>query len=221
VTYKVTFEFERWDPIVRTTPLGQAQTFVVPPVVVREDGTVAVKVMNGFVSERGFVVNPEALNFPKQGLSVSFSPGSYRINFARVMCVLWVKLAFLAMIGVFAGTFLSFSVASLVAFVLFWAAESAPLITRALEVFDEYDPRSTEQKLVLWRWAVVSISKLVTSIFKVYGDLQPTGKLIDGVLLSWGGVAVGAGVLGGFTVIFFFVASTIFKRRELAIYSGN
>lgn len=217
-TFKVTFGFENYGLKVVDTPLGQYQTFQLPPTVIRDDGTAALRVFNGSLFETRAYYNPEAISFPKEGLVLSYSVGSYRINFVRVMFALWVKLAFLAMAGVAAGTFLSFSVASLVSFGVFAMAESAALLTKALEVFDDMDAKG---KVVPWKWVVCRISEGTSKLFQPYGDLQPTKRLVDGMLLSWADVATGLSVLAILTLLLFVIATAIFRKRELAIYSGQ
>jgi ABC-type transport system involved in multi-copper enzyme maturation permease subunit len=216
--FKVTFGMENYGIIVKDAPLGQYQTMQLPPTVVRDDGTVELRVFNGALNEGGGRANPETIAFPKEGLVMSYSVGSYRINFIRVMFSLWVKLAFLAMAGVFAGTFLSFPVATLVSFGVFGMAESASMLQKALEVFDD---RDNANKVVAWKWVVVRISEATSGLFRAYGDLQPTKRLVDGMLLSWTDVATGMAFLAVLTVVLFAVATAIFRRRELAIYSGQ
>jgi hypothetical protein len=217
--YKVTFGVDNYGLFVKDTPLGQYQTHMLPPTVVRDDGSIVVNVFNGEITgpESGRA-NPDAITFPKDGLAVSYSVGSYRLNFLRVLFVLWVKLAFLAMAGIFAGTFLSFSVASLVSFGIFGMAESATSIAKALEVFDELD---NQNQIVIWKWIVVQIAKSTSTLFKPYGELQPTQRLVDGLLLTWPEVTSGVAVLAVLTLILFAAATAIFRQRELAIYSGQ
>ncbi|MEK6702346.1 MAG: hypothetical protein AABZ53_08790 [Planctomycetota bacterium] len=218
VTLKITFAFDRIGLITWDCPLGQYQTITLPPNVIREDGTLSVGVINGAFYGNNLRLNAEPFSFPKSALAVSYSAGSYRLNFARVVFILWVKLAFLAMIGVFAGTFLSFPVASLVAFTVFIAAESTNFIQKALVVFDDMDNKGN---VVMWKWVIVRIAESISGIFKLYGDLQPTARIVDGALLSWSQVAVGTTVLAGATGLIYILAVAIFRRRELAIYSGN
>jgi ABC-type transport system involved in multi-copper enzyme maturation permease subunit len=216
--FKITFGIDNYGLLVKDTPLGQYQTHILPPTVVRDDGSLVLRVFNGAMSRDGGVANPDPITFPKDGLAVSYSVGSYRINFLRVLFVLWVKLAFLAMAGIFAGTFLSFSVASLVSFGIFGMAESATAITKALEVFDE---RDNQNQIVIWKWIVVQIAKTTSSLFRPYGELEPTQRLVDGLLMTWPEVASGVSVLAVLTIILFAAAVAIFRSRELAIYSGQ
>lgn len=218
--FKVTFGIQNLGFFVKDAPLGQYQTHILPPTIIGDDGSLAISVFNGALYGDGSTgrANPDMITFPKQGLAVSYSVGSYRINFVRVMVALWVKLAFLAMAGIFAGTFLSFPVATLVSFGIFFMAESSDAITKALEVFDD---RDNKNNIVMWKWVVVRIAEGTSGLFKAYGDLQPTQRLVDGLLLSWGEVATGMTLLAVFTVVFFALATAIFRKRELAMYSGQ
>lgn len=222
--YRVTFVFEGLlAPVVREIALGQYVTHLLPPTAINPEGKVRVMVYNGSFTPTpdgaiAFHTNEEAISFPKTGLGVSFSVGSYRLNFARVVFVLWLKLAFLAIAGIFAGTFLSFPVATLTTFVIFFAAESAAAIPKALEVWDDMDQKGN---VVPWRWVVVRIAEGSSTIFKPYAELSPVQKLVDGLYLSIEEVAMGSVFLVIASALLFSFGSFIFQRRELAIYSGH
>lgn len=222
--YRVTFVFEGLvAPVIREVSLGQYVTHLLPPTVINSEGNVRVMVYNGAFAPTpdgaiAFRTNEEAISFPKTGLGMSFAVGSYRLNFARVVFVLWLKLVFLAIAGIFAGTFLSFPVATLTTFVIFFAAESAVSITKALEVWDEMDAKGN---VILWRLIIVRIAEGSSTIFKPYAELAPVQKLVDGLYLSAGEVAMGSVFLIVASALFFAFGSFIFQRRELAIYSGH
>ncbi len=57
--------------------------------------------------------------------------------------------------------------------------------------------------------------------FRWYGEMNPTESLIDGRMLSWGSLAQGSGLLVGVTAVILTVGAVIFRRRELATYSGK
>ncbi|QOJ00106.1 MAG: hypothetical protein HRU70_06235 [Phycisphaeraceae bacterium] len=219
LTYKLTFMFRGFPPISRDVVLGQFHVMDLPPTVIDAEGNLTVTVYNGgFVNETIPMANPSDVSFPKGGLEVSYSRGGYRMNFVRVMVVLWVKLVFLAIIGICAATFLSFSVASLVAFGVFLSAESSGYLAKSLETYDDMDHEGN----VVWaKWVAVRIAEGVTWLFQVYADLRPTQRLVDGILLSWGHVAFGLVVLAAASGVIYWIAGSIFKRRELAMYSGQ
>ncbi|MGP1271759.1 MAG: ABC transporter permease [Phycisphaerales bacterium] len=197
--------------------------------LVREDGSIAVDIYNG---EVGYAINratgqiasvqilpnPEPMRFPEQSLSISFPVGSYHINFAKAVFVLWLKLAFLAMLGITAATFLSFSVASLVAFGVFLIAESAPFIKDSLEVYATTDH---DNNISFFRVGISAIAHVVSWLFYTYGDLAPVEKIVSGSNVSIGALAKGLGLLASWTGALYLLAVVVFRRRELAIYSGH
>lgn len=217
VTYKVTFVFSDSDPIVKETTLSNVHQMQISPAVVKDNGTVEVELFNGDLNTGQ--VNERTIHMPpKDGLFMSYQAGSYRANFFRVMVVLWVKLAFLAMLGVAAATFLSFPVACLVSLATFLAAEGAGFLAEAV---DSYRVEDDKGNVILWKKIAEQVAKLVSQLFSVYADLHPTTKLVDGILLGWDGVMVGTAVIALATAVLFVAAVIVFKRRELATYSGH
>lgn len=214
----------------RSTGLGYSHTLSLPPSVIADNGVLEVVVDNGAVAvapngrraiqEGGYLVRPNdrTITFPASGLEISYVVGGYEMNFVRVVAVLWVKLAFLAAVGVWTGTFLSFPVASLLSMGTFIMAEGTSYVATSLETFGTKDHDGNTE---YWRVIAGSIARQVTNVFRVYSELKPTTRLADGLLLSWGDVAFGAVVLGGISLVLYVTGGLIFKRRELAVYSGH
>ncbi|MCC6661693.1 MAG: hypothetical protein IT437_12495 [Phycisphaerales bacterium] len=220
--YKLTFIFGNTAEAPQEVPLDQYTTLRLRPEVINEFGRVEMIVVNGaLLIADGQVVqaqpNEYSITFPPGGMELSYAVGGYRANFVRVALVLWVKLGFLAMLAVTAATFLSFPVAVFVSLCAFMGAESSGYLSHAMEYW------STEDKgHIQWFNLVIEIiAKTVIGMFKTYTDLRPTQKLVDGLLLSWGGVAWGMIVLGVFSSVLYGIAVLIFRRRELATYSGQ
>lgn len=184
--------------------------------LISPQGELMVDFANGDVTS-GYR-NPDPMVFPPEGVELSYPHGGYRGNFVRVVVVLWVKLAFLAMLAIAAGTFLSFPVACMVAMATFLAAESSGFLATALETFN-YHNRQNE--IVWFKYVIFTVASAVAGLFGVYHDLDPIGRIVEGRLLAWSSVAVGVGVLGTLTGILYVVAVLIFRRRELATYSGQ
>jgi ABC-type transport system involved in multi-copper enzyme maturation permease subunit len=204
--------------------LGVALTRELPATLVDETGRLELVIYNESVEQgpdgNAVVtrVNPEAISFAADGLEVFYSAGSYQANFARVALVLWVKLAFLAMLGITAATFLSFPVACLVAFSVFLIAESTGYLTLSLEYYDAADQLGNIQ---WWKIPVRAIGLAVTAMFKTYSDLRPTSRLVDGRLLDLSTVVWGMTVLAAWSLALYAVGVGVFRRRELATYSGH
>ncbi len=214
--YHLTLQFPNNLPFVQSVGLAQFHTLELLPTVVDENGVLEFRVQNADII-RGRM-NPETLTFSKDGLEVTYSVGGYRANYMRVMFVLWVKLAFLAMLAVCAATGLSFPVACMVAFTAFLAAEGSGFLTSALEVYRTEDDAG---KMMLIPTAIAKVAEAIATLFQVYGNLKPVPRLVGGLLLSWREAIQGVTVLALMTVILYVAAVIVFKRRELATYSGQ
>lgn len=216
-TVRLTFQAANQPPQIRESILGFPQTLTIGPWAIDDDGVLGIRIINGDI-ERG-VANDIPISFPeKDGLILDYAVGGFRMNFMKVAFVLWCKLAFLAMVGVFAGTFLSFPVASLITIFILIAAESAGYLISSLQ---GWGIRSREGELQLWRAAVSLIATQVGRAFQIYAELKPTTRLVEGVYLPWYSVAGGLAFIGGWITVLYFAAVYAFRRRELAIYSGN
>ncbi|MFI4896625.1 MAG: hypothetical protein ACIARR_02245, partial [Phycisphaerales bacterium JB059] len=226
--YEVSFVLPGNVIVTRTIGLGYTHTLEIAPEFIDPQGRLFVEVVNGklvpsggglaavFVDDEGLI--QQTMSFPPGGVQVSYNAGSYHMNFLRVIGVLWVKLAFLAMIAIFAATFMSFPVACLVAVGVFLMAEGAGFIASSIEV---YSVKGHDGDVNPIKVLVVAIAQGVSSLFSVYADLRPTGRLVDGRLLGWGDAAKGVSVLAIASAILYFAGVFIFRRRELAIYSGH
>lgn len=202
---------------IQEASLGHSHTLpTLLPSAIDADGVLAVEVVNGDIT-RG-TVNPATITFPPGGLEVSYSAGTYRGNFFRVALVLWIKLAFLAMIGVTAATFLSFPVACLVAFGVFFAAESAGFLSESLPYYATLDDDGNIQWVKV---VIAAVAHAVAWMFRTYADLRPTTSLVDGRLLAWSSVAKGTLILTVWSGMLYVLGVAVFRRRELATYSGQ
>lgn len=203
-------------PIVKEIPLGQMMQLTISPASIDEKGMLPILVLNGDFYD--YRPGGDTMSFPPDGLEVAFSVGTYQANFLRVVLVLWLKLALLAMVAILASTFLSFPVACLVAFGVFLMAESAGFLHESLEYY-----ASTGQKgEIIWhRVAIRAIAVPVSRVFHFYSTLKPSAALVDGRVVAWDRVLLALGVISAVCGILFVLAVSIFRRRELAMYSGH
>jgi len=220
--HRLTIVTPNAQPEVKEIPLGQTMQMTISPSAIDSKGILIVSIINGdfYRAQSG---DPEwagadTMTFPPDGLDIFYSVGSYHANFLRVMLVLWIKLAFLAMIAILAATFLSFAVASLVAFGTFMIAESAGFLYDAL---DYYASTGTQGEIILHRVLIRAIAVPISRMFSFYAQLKPTANLVDGLVVPWDKVLLTAGVLGTVTLVLYIAAVLIFRRRELATYSGR
>lgn len=191
--------------------LNQFQTLSAPSFFVPDSGILELSI----ISDRG---NPRVAVFQPGDIQILFPAGGYELNFIRVIAVLWIKLGFIAAVGVLTGSFLAFPVACLVTLAIMFMAESAGFLRESLEYYHVDDHQGNIKPFnVLGR----AISLPISWIFATYADLKPIERLVDGRLLSWRSVAWGMSVILAWTAAVLIVAWAIFRKRELAIYSGN
>lgn len=215
-TARITFVVNQTGQIVRESGLGTWHTVSLTSNAITPDGTLELIVLNAD-GETGYM-NPNTISFPRDGLEISYSVGSYRSNFVRVMLVLMVKIAFLSMLTICASTFVSFPVACIVAMGTFFMAEGAGYLKEALDSYGTTDVKGNTlylQTVATW------IATGVQRVFAIYADLKPTTRLVDGRLLSFTSMIGGVFVLGVWTLALYGISVLIFRRRELATYSGQ
>ncbi len=220
-TARVTFGMINTQPRVQEVPLGQMMSIPISPASI-QDGKLELVILNGDAYRRmegdpGWANNGSMAVAP-DGIQLSFPIGSYRANFIRVVVVLWLKLALLAMIAVVSATFLSFSVASMVAFGTFLVAESAGFLNTSLETFAAEDAQG---KIVLWKAAIRVVAVPIGKIFGGYADLKPTASLVDGQIVDWLSMSLAGTAILIICAALYAAGVFIFKNRELATYSGQ
>lgn len=208
----VVFDFGDY-AIQRMFVPAQAHVVTVPPEVIRDDGTVEVSIYNVFFQGDQSFAGPYDINFDAKDFELLFRVSDFEMNFLRAVLVLWLKLSFLAMLGVAAATFLSFAVACVLSFTIFLIASMAPFLAESLEYWSTSDPA---------RGAVWIIASGSEWLLRSFSTVRPTQLLVEGRLISWSAVVQTLGVIGiawtGLALVIGFLA---FRRRELAIYSGQ
>jgi hypothetical protein len=204
-----------------------SHAFPIGPNMIREDGSIKVRLVNLYEP------TPEdngagALNFEEKDFEILFKVSNFEGNFLRAVLVSWVKLAFLAAMGVCAATFLSFPVACLLSFTVFIAGVLGPFLAESLEWF--YPPENKDMDwsniaLVLYwalHWVIRIIALGVTWLLSPFGEYRPTADLVEGRLIPWTQVLWGLLRIGMvWTGIAMLVGWLVLRKRQLAVYSGQ
>jgi hypothetical protein len=202
--------------------------------MINEAGAIDLEVFNVRLPD---APQPPSLTFnTKDGLEVLYRVGSFEGNLLRSMTIVWLRLAFLAMLGLAAGTFLGFPVACLLAGLFYIAAAGHGYITESFSYYAAF-PRDT---LPLWdRIAGIPVTigdKLgegeVYDAFKVvvrmigsgfialvpsFAEHNPTPLLSDGRVVPWpmvGRSALWVGLV--WTGAVALIAWLLFRTREIA-----
>ena len=146
--------------------------FEVPGQVVARDGYLAV----GFFNDPA---NNTVVIFPiEDGFEVLYKAGGFEANFLRAVALIFVKLVFMAALGIFAGSFLSFPVAVLLCLVVFLTGTVSGFV---LESFGYLG----SQIGVVYEYSL----KLLVQVLPQFDQISPTGFLVAGRLIPWSMVA--------------------------------
>ena len=145
--------------------------------------------------------------FPlKDGLEVLYKAGSFTSNFVRCVLLILIKVTFLACLGFFASSFLSFPVAIMLCLVVFTAGTANSFI---VESFDSL--KGTMSNLYDYTF------RPIVFLLPQFDKFQPAAYLVASKLLSWSQVAAMAVIMLGVKAMLLLVmAIWIFAKREIA-----
>ncbi len=227
--FPVLFVFNEDPDTATTRQYTPTVTHVLPigPDLIRDDGTMAVTIFNLYEpapEDRG----RGELNFEEDDFELLHRVGGFEGNFLRAVVMTWAKLSFLAMLGIAAATLLSFPVACLFSFTIFFAGTLGPFLALSLE---EYYPPDTSRMdwgnlALVIQWAFQSLVRGIAQGLVValesFGEYRPTQSLVEGRLIGWRSVAGGFFWLGAvWSGVALCLGYLVLRNRQLAIYSGH
>lgn len=204
---------------------GNRMTLIIPASMIDEEGVLSLAVVNvGFNRQAAegtmpFFPGPNSIRFDADGLEILYPVSSFEANFLRTLLITWIKLGFLAMLGVGLASVLSFPVACLAAFAVFLAAEAAPFLAYSLDTYRIWDLEGNVQ----WgHWLVLKFATGVEWIVRTYGATRPNPAMVEGRLVGWDSVLKCLVVIGvGWSGFVLLLSILAFRRKELAVYSGQ
>jgi hypothetical protein len=201
------------DSIIRFDPVDRPNTIAMSSRAVSSDGRLDVEFYNRRLDPRaGFVPNQLSVRIDPRDIYVLYRQGSFEWNFLRGAILILVQLAFLAALGVLAGSFLSFPVAVLLCLVLLlfslmrsFVADmvtGGSLAAPGVNVFDA---------------AAYLVFRFVGVLLPDFAGTSPSDSLVDGLRVGWQTLGETASVSVGIrTMLYLALGCFIFKRRELA-----
>jgi hypothetical protein len=199
----------------------------IPSEFIRDDGTISLTLVN-LQPRHPTRYTLGSLNFEANDFELLYKVGNFEGNFLRAVLIDWIKLSFLAMLGICCATFLNFSVSCLMSFTIFIAGTLGPYLAMSLQEF--YPPEAASMDwgnaAVVIQWAFMSFIRFIANILvfllEAFGEFRPTQSLVEGRLIAWpvvGTSFVKVGLLwSGLALI---VGYLVLRRRQLAIYSGH
>jgi len=203
-------------PVPAEAVLNSAHTIPLRAQAIDDDGVIRMQVFNGnpITGE----TNPWTMRFEPGSLEVLYPAGSYEANFVRVMLMLWIKLGFVAAVAIGSSTFLSFPIACLLTAVVLFAAETTGFVETALKQWTFYNREGHFDPVA----APIRIGAMPAVLaFRGYASIKPTASLVDGRLVSTASLLKAIGLVGGWIIATLGLGWIIFRKRELATYSGH
>ncbi|MEM6259011.1 MAG: ABC transporter permease subunit [Planctomycetota bacterium] len=212
-----------------------ANELPLPASLINQDGEMVVTIEIPEARSDGFEQDSMRFNYKDAVIEVFYRVGSFESNLAKALMIVWLKLAFLAMVGLIAGSLLSFPVAAMFSLIILSAAAAGGTINEALSTYAQV---ATEDGA--WQVITGTISAIFSSIasgdvynvFKLllrmigtafmvfmpaFGDYNTYRPLSDGHVISLGTVGKAALNIGLiWTGIVTVAGIYLFSRKEIA-----
>ncbi|MFM7133208.1 MAG: hypothetical protein ACKO0W_02715, partial [Planctomycetota bacterium] len=227
-TYPVLFIFgegDRQSWADRQFIAAQTNVVPVPTGAISDDGTLSVRVVNAAFdasarsAEAAFRPGETPIAFDPDGLELLHRVGGFGDNFLRAQLVNLLKLSFVGMLAVTCASFLSFPVACLVVFTIFTAGSIAPFLATSIA---EYRIRTDKQSVKVLEELIRAIAGATEFSVRAFGEARANGPLVEGRLVPWSLVGKTFALIGiAWSGILLVLGTVIFRRKELAIYSGQ
>jgi hypothetical protein len=221
-TYPVVFRFTDGSWIDRQFIPAQSSVLPIPAELIDDQGRLSVEFMNLAFDpgSESFVPGPFTFNWDEKDVEVLYRVGGFEGNYLRAMTLNLVKLSFLAMLAVCAATFLSFPVACLLSFAIFLAGSLSPFLAESIryQTLDLGDGPIAQA----FTLAIYAVAFTVEFLLRPFGQISANDALVRGLNVGWPRLSEALGVIGaGWTGLALVVGWLAFRRKELAIYSGQ
>lgn len=173
--------------------------FPVPGAVVTAEGQLTVSFYNDPSMNRTTIIPEE--------LEVLYRTGTFTENYFRSLLMILVQLIFLTIMGITLSTWMSFPVAILVCFVVFFTGLTNGFIIDAIEGLGVTAG-------IIYSFTV---KPLLWMLPQFDGKFNPTGYIVDGRTLRWTFLITTTGITIFFKgVLLLLFGMFVFSRREVA-----
>jgi len=170
-----------------------------PAEVVPEDGHLAVAFVN-------VPLNNTTVIFPPDGLEVLYKADTFGGNFVRAVFLILFRLIFLACLGIFASTFLSFPVAILFCLVVFFTASFSSFVIDSFSLLSK-DVGAVYSYTLEW----------IVKLLPQFDTYNPTKFIVPARLVNWSLLAKCAVFMVCIKAFLVFVLGlVVFSCREIA-----
>jgi hypothetical protein len=153
-----------------------------------------------------------SVSIKSDDVSVLYRVGDFTGNFTRAILLVFCQLIFLASLGVFFGSFLSFPIGVLSCLVLLvsgwildWLSDSLGFGKTSFRGLDFISQMGT------------IVAYVVKVLMPNFSEMSPSEKLVDGINIRW--LALGSAAFWSIvvrTTFYLAIGCLIFRKRELA-----
>lgn len=186
-------------PFERSDAIRTVHEFTMPADAVTEDGFLQLAFFND-PSYNQTTIIPE-------DIEVLYRTGGFTQNYIRAVLLIFVRLVFLAVLGVSLSTWLSFPVAILVCLAVFFAG-----LTNGF-ILDAIDGLASVMGVVY----MLTVKPLLWLLPQFDGVYNPGSYIVEGRTLRWTFLAVTAGVtLLVKALLMLLLGMFVFSKREVA-----
>lgn len=194
---------------IRADPANMPAIMTVSARVVDDRGRTRVRYINLPHRTTGKGTSVTVL---RSDVAVLYRVGGFEANYFRGTILMLIQLAFLAALGVFAGSFCSFPVACMICFVSLPFSMIRGFLEKAVSL-----PYSVKGAMDVVTVFGHYVTKVMNVLVPDYANTSPGDLLVKGMHISWVDVGgVSAMTLAVQTLLILAMACIIFTRRELA-----
>lgn len=190
--------------------------FQLPPDSFDQNGVLTLTFLN---------LNNTALLFPlEDGIEVLYREGSFGLNFARGLAIIFCWMALLAAVGLAAASFLSFPVAAFFSLGLLTMVLCSGTMANAIETgtIGNYNSETGAKGWSIADAVVLPVFKGMLQVINLAKGFSPIDSLSTGRSITWEQLALAFSqivlLLGGVFALF---GIFVFSRRELATAEGT
>ena len=140
-------------------PVETPHEVIIPASMIGQDGTMLVTIEVPKARRDGTKQDFIDFNYKDAQIELYYRVGSFEANLARAMVIIWLKLCFLAMLGLSAGALMSFPVAAMASLVVFAAATFSGIIDESLS-----DYAATPRDIDTWTLITSTVSAFLTNL---------------------------------------------------------
>jgi ABC-type transport system involved in multi-copper enzyme maturation permease subunit len=194
--------------------LDRYEVLRIPARLIDDEGKLVVTIRNEHPADPGRTLMTSLVFHHVDGMELLYESGGFGANFFRGVVGVWVKLSFLAMLGLASATFLGFPVACLLALLVLLIANLSPYVVEALQFYISDSDRGAVR---VFKLVTSGISKFLADLLKEYAAIDPKTLVVNGRAYSLQMLLEGALWVGVvWTLVVGALGGLIFKKRELA-----